>query len=212
MQKGFCGFCGICVKYILFSRWLFFSRKDRKERKVLFPLVFHACAGVVANFVTTRVRREFIHPLPPAGYYPCLRGRMWVIALAVVTNCPPETGWTSEAEGVDDTNERWKLSTPSPLRGTRPCLRGRKWVIALHSCNYSPPLWRGRGEGPLGLLLGRGPSLKNLYIPLCPVLGGGNPRIVKARSSHGICLEHEWPGAWQYVSTTKTKRRWRRKF
>ena len=47
---------------------IIFSRKDRKDRKVLFPLVFHACAGVVANFVTTRVRREFIHPLPPAGY------------------------------------------------------------------------------------------------------------------------------------------------
>ena len=44
-----------------------FSRKDRRERKVLFPLVFHAFAEVVANFVTTRVRREFIHPLPPYG-------------------------------------------------------------------------------------------------------------------------------------------------
>ena len=45
-----------------------FSRKDRRERKDLFSFVFHACAGVVANFVTTRVRRVFIHPLPPAGY------------------------------------------------------------------------------------------------------------------------------------------------
>ena len=30
----------------------------RKERKVLFPLVFHAGAGGVANFVTTRERKE----------------------------------------------------------------------------------------------------------------------------------------------------------
>ena len=44
-----------------------FSRRVRKERKDLFPFVFHACAGVVANFVTTRVRREFIHPLLSAG-------------------------------------------------------------------------------------------------------------------------------------------------
>ena len=29
------------------------SRKDRKERRDLFPFLFHACAGVVANFVTT---------------------------------------------------------------------------------------------------------------------------------------------------------------
>ena len=34
-----------------------FSRKERKERRDLFPFLFHACAGVVANFVTTRVRR-----------------------------------------------------------------------------------------------------------------------------------------------------------
>ena len=47
---------------------IIFSRKERKERRDLLPFVFHACAGVVANFVTTRVRREFIHPLPPAGY------------------------------------------------------------------------------------------------------------------------------------------------
>ena len=47
-----------------------FSRRGRKERKVLFSFVFHACAGGVANFVTTRVRREFIHPSPPVGYSP----------------------------------------------------------------------------------------------------------------------------------------------
>ena len=35
---------------------IIFSRKDRKERKIYLPFLFHACAGVVANFVTTRVR------------------------------------------------------------------------------------------------------------------------------------------------------------
>ena len=39
-----------------------FARRERKERRDLLPFVFHACAGVVANFVTTRVRREF-YPL-----------------------------------------------------------------------------------------------------------------------------------------------------
>ena len=35
----------------------FFARRVRKVRKVLFPLVFHAGAGGVANFVTTRERK-----------------------------------------------------------------------------------------------------------------------------------------------------------
>ena len=43
------------------------SRKDRRERRDLFPFLFHADAGVVANFVTTRVRREFYPPPPPCG-------------------------------------------------------------------------------------------------------------------------------------------------
>ena len=35
----------------------FFAGRVRKGRKVLFPLVFHAGAGGVANFVTTRERK-----------------------------------------------------------------------------------------------------------------------------------------------------------
>ena len=52
----------------------FFARRLRRERRVLFSLVYYAGAGGVANFVTTRVRREFIHPLPPAGYSPLSQG------------------------------------------------------------------------------------------------------------------------------------------
>ena len=40
------------------SSSFFISRKDRKDRKDLFPFIFHAGAKGVANFVTTRVRRE----------------------------------------------------------------------------------------------------------------------------------------------------------
>jgi hypothetical protein len=36
-----------------------------------------------------------------------------------------------------------------------------------------------------------------------------NPRIVKARSSLGISREHEWAGAWQYVSISRAM--WERK-
>ena len=68
-------------------RTIVFHAKNAESAKFYFPFVFHACAGVVANFVTTRVRRAFIHPLPPAGYSPCLRGRKWVIAFAI--NFPP---------------------------------------------------------------------------------------------------------------------------
>ena len=53
---------------------LFISRKGRKERRDLFPFIFHACAGVVANFVTTRVRREFYPPPPPCGVLPLSQG------------------------------------------------------------------------------------------------------------------------------------------
>ena len=57
------------------------------------------------NNQVLRVRREamnkkifdfrfllFIHPSPLRGTRPCPRGRKWVMALAVVTDCPPETG------------------------------------------------------------------------------------------------------------------------
>ena len=44
------------LREIKMIRAIFFFA--RKERKVLFPLVFHAGAGGVANFVTTRERRE----------------------------------------------------------------------------------------------------------------------------------------------------------
>ena len=88
--------------------------------------------------------------------------------------------------------------------------------MALVSCNYSPPyraseVFRrstecasvpregstpqcdartGRGEGPWV-----GPFFKKTLHPSLHGAGRGNPRIVKARSSHGISREHEWPGA-----------------
>ena len=79
--------------------YIFTQRAQRAQRSILFSV--HAGAGVGANFVTTRGRREFIHPLPLRGLPPVSGGRKWVMALAVVTDCPPETGGTSEAEGVD---------------------------------------------------------------------------------------------------------------
>ena len=41
-----------------------------KSAEFYFPSVFHAGAGVVVNFVTTRVRREFCPPPPPSGTPP----------------------------------------------------------------------------------------------------------------------------------------------
>ena len=53
-----------------------------KSAEFYFPSVFHAGAGVVVNFVTTRVRREFCPPPPPLRGTPaCLRGRKGVKAL-----------------------------------------------------------------------------------------------------------------------------------
>ena len=87
----------------------------------------------VANFVTTRECREFIHPLPPLrGTRPCLRGRKLVLALAVVTNCPPETGWTSEAEGVDSPQFSVFHSLCPSETGGRGAKRRRGWIIPFH--------------------------------------------------------------------------------
>ena len=42
---------------------IIFSRKERRGRKDFIPIPIYAGAGGVANFVTTRGRREFVHPL-----------------------------------------------------------------------------------------------------------------------------------------------------
>ena len=70
---------------------IIFSCKDRKERRDLLPFVFHACAGVVANFVTTRVRRVVSSKFSSSSSLSLL--------------CPPETGGTrsNATEGVDIT-------------------------------------------------------------------------------------------------------------
>ena len=51
-------------------------------------------------------------------------------------------------------------------------------------------------------------SKKNFTSP-CVRCRAENPRIVKARSSHGISREHERTGAWQYVSISRAM--WERK-
>ena len=58
------------------------------------------------------------------------------------------------------------------------------------------------------------PGERNLYsiktlTSLCARCRAGNPPIVKARSSRGIAREHEWAGAWQYVSISRAM--WERK-
>ncbi len=83
-------------------RTIVFHAKNAKSAKFLFTFVFNAGAEGVANFVTTRVRREFIHPLPPAGYSTLSQGESQLLLnITAPADCPPETGGTSEAEGVD---------------------------------------------------------------------------------------------------------------
>ena len=45
-----------------------FFHAERKERRDLFSFVFHACAGGVVNFVTTRGRRGF-YPVDSFPFY-----------------------------------------------------------------------------------------------------------------------------------------------
>ena len=58
-------------------RVFLFSRKDRRERKVLFTFRISRLrwSGRKLRYDKS-AQRVFIHPLPPAGYYPCLRGRV----------------------------------------------------------------------------------------------------------------------------------------
>ena len=55
-------------------RTIVFHAKNAESAKFLFTFLFNAGAEGVANFVTTRVRREFIHPLPPYGVLPPVSG------------------------------------------------------------------------------------------------------------------------------------------
>ena len=74
----------------------------RKERKDLFPFLFHACAGGSQTSLRQECAESSIHPLPSAGYSPLSQGeKVGESVITVVTDCPPETGGTSEAEGVD---------------------------------------------------------------------------------------------------------------
>ena len=56
-------------------RTIVFHAKDAKSAEFLFPFLFNAGAEGGANFVTTRVRREFYPPLPPFGVLPLSQGK-----------------------------------------------------------------------------------------------------------------------------------------
>ena len=84
---------------------LFFSRKERRERKDSGPVTL-ALEG--RSFARRERRGWTIYPPPPpTGTRPCLRGRVsYSRKHTAPANCPPETGGTrSEAtEGVDESH------------------------------------------------------------------------------------------------------------
>ena len=49
-------------------RAIFLHAEVAKSAEFLFPLVYHACAGGGANFVTPRVRKASAHPLTVNDY------------------------------------------------------------------------------------------------------------------------------------------------
>ena len=64
----------LCEIFYFLTLIIFSHAKTAESAKFYLPSVFHACAGVVANFVTTRVRREFCPPPPPCGVLPPVSG------------------------------------------------------------------------------------------------------------------------------------------
>ena len=61
----------------------------------------------------------FIHPLPPAGYSHLSQGESQLQQnITAPADCPPETGGTSEAEGVDGLSFLFAFA-PSVVRSER---------------------------------------------------------------------------------------------
>ena len=59
------------MKYIPFLTLIIFSHaKSAKSAKFYSLFLFHACAGVVANFVTTRVRRVVSSKFSSSSSFP----------------------------------------------------------------------------------------------------------------------------------------------
>ena len=87
----------------------------RKERRDLLPFLFHACAGGSQTSLRQECAESSIHPLPPSGYSPCLRGRVSYNRKPALTNCPPETGGTRSkaTEGVDSSRFCFSLRSLS---------------------------------------------------------------------------------------------------
>ena len=84
-------------------RTIVFHAKDAKSVKFLFTFLFNAGAEGVANFVTTRVRREFIHP--PCGVLPPVSGGEPVTTeYHCASRLSPRDRWDERSvatEGVD---------------------------------------------------------------------------------------------------------------
>ena len=69
------------------------SRKERRERKDSCPVTLALeCRSFARGERRGEQEAGSNPPPPPSGTHPCLRGRKQVIALSVVTDCPPETG------------------------------------------------------------------------------------------------------------------------
>ena len=105
----------------------FVFHADRKVRKVLFSFVFQACAGGVVNFVTTRERRGFIHPLPPTGYSPLSQGE----------NGPPQSPCRGRSQS-QPTCAHTILTVPLRQGARRGWIKGVRSRLHFHL--YSPLL------------------------------------------------------------------------
>ena len=75
-----CVLCVLCVRY---KDFFCFARGERKERRVYCLSYFTLALEGRKLRYDKRAQRVSIHPLPPVGYSPCLRGRRGSLEEAV---------------------------------------------------------------------------------------------------------------------------------
>ena len=92
---------------------MFFHAEHAKTAKI-YSLSYFTLALEGRKLRYDKSAQSSIHPFPPSGYSPCLRGRVSYNRRPALTNCPSETGGRARsAEGVDSSRFCFSLRSLS---------------------------------------------------------------------------------------------------
>ena len=167
------------IKIIAFC---FFTQRAQRAQSFIYLSYFTLALEWSQTSLRQECAESFIHPLPPAGYSRLSQGE----------KTDPSPVW----EGVVTTDLcpiSRTLYSPSLTGRARSSEEALNVLLCLGRGDLSSSTRGLDGVGPEGPWVGLY-SKKTLH-PSVRRAGRGNPRIVKARSSHGISHEHERAGA-----------------